>query len=329
MKKVSRLLLEYYLYEYIINPLRIVVSNRKSCAGLVLLLGFVALAIYGAFIHVDLTTHPDRAFIPPTIIRLITGVKSSVPWWKYPLGTDWKGRDILGMLAKGAAPLLEASLCAGLITVVVGMCVGLTAGYLGGFADRALMWVTDVFLNIPSLPLYVLIGVLMLKAQMQFNPFLVAAVVSVTAWAGIARAIRSQVLALKTQPFVELARSLGMPTAHIVFREILPNVAGYIAINFIFSTTGAIYAITGLFFLGALPINPTQWGVMLNDAWKNVFIFGPGLYYLVEVILALALLQVSFVLLSYGLDEIFNPRIRERYFKSAAAKLLEARKALR
>ncbi len=323
---MRRAIIEYYFYEYLVNPLRIILSNRKSCAGFILLMGFATLAVYGAFINVDLTTHPERAFIPPTIVRVLTGVRSDVPWWEYPLGTDWKGRDILGMLAKGAGPLLEAALAAGLITILVGMSIGLTAGYLGGLADRVLMWVTDVFLNIPSLPLYVLIGILMLKAQMQFNPILVAAVVSITSWAGIARALRSQVLSLKTQPFIELARSLGMSTRYIVFREILPNVGGYIAINFVFSTTGAVYAITGLFFLGALPIDPTQWGVMLNDAWKNVFLFGPGVYYLVEVIAALALLQIAFVLLSYGLDEIFNPRVREKYFKTAVAVLMRYRK---
>ncbi len=238
---------------------------------------------------------------------------------KYPLGTDKDGRDLLAVLAKGTAPLLSASLLAGLISTLIGVAMGITAGYLGGWFDKALMWVTDVVLCIPSLPLYLMISYVMLLHKMQFNPLIVACVISITAWAGLARAVRSQILSLKTQPFVEVCRSLGLSTMHIVFRELVPNVAGYVAINFIFSATGAIYAITGLFFLGALPQDPTQWGIQLSYWDQNCGLAAIGnpvcFWWFVWIVGALVLLQEGFILLSYGIDEIFNPRLRAKYFR--------------
>ncbi len=310
-----------YLYDYLVEPVKIIVTNKKSLCGLVLLSIFVALAIYGSMLDPNRVTalRPQEALIPPWPIRLLYPEYRDIPPYVHPLGTDWRGRDVLQMLALGLGPLLVTAILAGVFSTLIGVAIGMIAGFLGGFVDSALMWFTDVVLNIPSLPLYILISVMMLTAGVKFNPVIVAAIVSITAWAGLARAIRSQVLAIKNQPFVELSRSLGMSTTYIVFREVLPNVAGYIAINFIFSTTGAVYAVTGLFFLGALPIDPrqsAQIGMLLNDAWKNVSILGAeGVYYLMTVILALVLLQESFILLSYGVEEIFNPRVRSRYFK--------------
>ena len=127
------------------------------------------------------------------------------------------------------------------------------------------MGITDVLMTIPGLPLLIVLATLIRTD----DPIVIGAILSVTAWTGLARSIRSSVLAIKSSEFIEAARALGLPTWHIVFREIMPNLMSFIAVNFIFATIGAIYASVGLYFLGILPFTLFNWGIMLNMAYAQ------------------------------------------------------------
>ena len=121
-----------------------------------------------------------------------------------------------------------------------------------------------------------------------------------------------QVLSLKERDFIEAARALDLGTRHIIFTEMMPNLMPYIAINFIFAMTGAIYTQVGLVFLGFVPFVSHNWGVMINIAWTTGAIFyKQSIYYILSPIMAIVGFQLGAILFSRSLEEIFNPRMRE------------------
>jgi peptide/nickel transport system permease protein len=174
--------------------------------------------------------------------------------------------------------------------------------------DTVAMRITDFILTVPSLPLMVVLG----SAWHFSSAIAIGTLLGVLGWGGIARAVRSQVLSLRTRGFIEAARNLGLPVRHIVTRQLLPNIAPFVGMNLLVSFTGAVYSQVGLFFLGVLPFNSNNWGVMLNQAVKNGALQSTtGLSYLLAPLLAILLLTLAVVMLLDAVDEYFNPRLRE------------------
>jgi peptide/nickel transport system permease protein len=121
------------------------------------------------------------------------------------------------------------------------------------------------------------------------------------------------VLSLKEREFVEAARLLDLGTMRVVFIEIVPNMASYILINFIIAVTNAIYALVGLYLLGLAPMSGSNWGIMINDAWTSGAMFNPqAMSYIFSPVAMIVLLQLGLILLSRSLEEILNPRLRDR-----------------
>lgn len=171
------------------------------------------------------------------------------------------------------------------------------------------MRVTDMKLTIPGLPL-----LLVLATVWKFgNPLQMGLVLGLLGWGGVARAVRAQTLSLRERGFIEAARGLGLSTGHIIGKELLPSMAPYIAMNMLIAVTGAVYAQVGLFFLGVLPYESNNWGVMLNLAvfQAGAMITPYALGYLLAPLLAILLLTLGIVLVVDAMDEIFNPRLRE------------------
>ncbi len=283
--------------------------NKRAFTGIMILVMFIVLGITVSLITPYEKLRIEGNSIPPCL--------------EHPLSTDPLGRDQFLLIFMGTPKILLISFLAATISTFIGVAVGITAGYKGGRLDSFMTAVTDVVLNIPGLPLYIAIAAYFQRVpQLAYNPLVIAAVLSITSWAGLARSIRGQVLGLKNRPFIEASKLLGLPTRYIVFGEIMPNIMGYIAINFIFSATGAVYAIVGLYFLGILPVDPTNWGMMLNIAYNGAGGFlTPRLYYiLVAPLLAIILLQEGFILSSHAMEEIFNPRLRTEYYKKLEKK---------
>ncbi|MFN3337870.1 MAG: ABC transporter permease, partial [Thermomicrobium sp.] len=144
------------------------------------------------------------------------------------------------------------------------------------------------------------------------RPWHLALLIGVLSWPTLLRAVRAQVLSLKEREYVEAARALGLGTMHILFREILPNMAPYIVMSFTIGVTSAIYAQVGLYFLGLAPLAGENWGIMLNLAWvRGAIFYKDSVLYILAPVLAIALLQLTLVTTARTLESVFNPRLRE------------------
>ncbi len=293
-------IIKSFLEDWVVIPAKILVRNKKALAGFIITLGYIIMAVVGPHIVPYPKNYTCPIYLPPTLFKW-------PPSLAHPLGCDYFGADIWSEIVWGAPSILQIAFTAGFITTIVGITVGMVAGFLGGKVDAGLMTATDIVMVIPGLPLLIVLSTVIRST----NPFVIGAILSVTAWAGLARSIRSQVLSLRNREFIEAARALGLPTRHIVFREIMPNIMSYIAINFIFATTGAIYSSVGLYFLGMLPFSTVNWGIMLNWAYTQGALSSLStIHYILAPIIAIVGFQTGLILFSYAIDEMFNPRLR-------------------
>jgi peptide/nickel transport system permease protein len=273
---------------------RICKSDKPAFVGGVVIVIYLVVAIVGPFVtRVTYQKNPALAYLPPSL--------------KYPLGTDFLGNSVLTELIVGTRPIMEVGIASAVMVVVVGVAVGLVAGYLGGVTDQIVMRITDVFLTIPGLPLLIVIASVVRSS----SPLVLAAILSVTGWAGLARAVRSQALSLRTSDFIDAAKVQGLPLRNMVSRQLLPNVGPYVAIHFLLAVTGAIYAEVGLYLLGVAPITGTNWGIMMNLAISQGALYtSQSVLYLFSPMLAIVFLQVALVFFSRAMDQLFNPRLR-------------------
>jgi ABC-type dipeptide/oligopeptide/nickel transport system permease subunit len=217
-------------------------------------------------------------------------------------GTDSLGRDILSRLMFGAQVSMLVAVCATTVSLLIGVNIGLLAGYLGGRAETVLMRFTDMVAAFPSLLLAVAITALCEKPSLQILVF----ALGVVGWTGIARVVRSQVLTVKELDYVTAARALGVPHARVLFRHVLPNCVSPIIVMATLAVGGNILGEAGLSFLGLGVQEPfPSWGGMLNDArgyfqnfwWVAVF---PGL--------AIVATVLAFNLFGDGLRDALDPR---------------------
>ncbi|HEY9077076.1 MAG TPA: ABC transporter permease [Anaerolineaceae bacterium] len=228
-----------------------------------------------------------------------------------PLGTDNFGRDVLTELVKALAVSLQIGFVAGSIATFIGLILGLTAGYLGGLVDDIIMFITNLFTVIPSIVLLILISFSI--GQAQRGAFTIATVIGFTSWVWTTRAVRAQVVSLRNRDHVNLSKISGHSIAYIIFADILPYIASYVVMAFILQISSAILAEAGLSILGLGPKTsevPTL-GLMIN--WALIYqaqILGKWWAYL-PVLVTIALTTFSMNLMNTGLDQVFNPALRD------------------
>jgi peptide/nickel transport system permease protein len=273
---------------------RILRRNPSGLVGLILLVIMVAVAFLGPlFVKEQDTADVSMIYKGPS--------------WEHPLGTDYSGRDNFIQLVYGGKDIMIVAFVAGLISTGIAIIVGSFSAFMGGWVDGLLMEVVNVWLTVPHFPLLAVLAVLV-KLD---SPMLLALVLAFLGWAGQARMIRAQVLTLRRRDYVEAAVGLGMGTPHILFRELLPNMMSFILISLVFAMTSAITQQTGLVFLGLMPFSSANWGVMLSLAYARGAMYQTdALWNLLTPVGAIALFEVSLVLFSRSLDELFNPRLR-------------------
>ncbi|THV28023.1 ABC transporter permease [Glycomyces paridis] len=253
------------------------------------------------------------SFIGPLVVSKDNPVDATNIWAEpsaeHWLGTEYQGKDtFITLVNSGAEPIWVGTLAA-LMAVFVAVALGSIAGYYRGRIDAVLLQLTDVTVTIPQF-------LLMLAVVAFFEnipPWGIAIVVGSTMWAFLFRSIRAQVMSLKEREFVEAARLQNLGGARIVFREILPNMAGFIFVNFVISVNQAIYAIVGLFVLGLMPSGTPNWGLMIHNSWSQNFYLNPvTLPYVIAPLVMIVLFTVGLVTMGRGLDQALNPRLRER-----------------
>jgi len=279
----------------ITSSLRVLVENKRALVGSLILLGFILMALFGPMIFpLDMDPNFSLVYAPPS--------------FEHPLGCDYIGVDILTEIIWGAKDVLTIVAIAGIITVVLGCIVGLVAGYFGGIVDLLLNTLVDIVLTIPGLPLVIVLAGLIQTR----DPVSIGFILSAGAWAGLARSMRSQVLSIKERDFIEASRAIGIGRLSIVFYDVLPILMPFVGINFLFAVVQSLYASVALFFIGVLPFSTVHWGTMLNIAIQvSGAIFVPyARHYVIAPVIFIILLQVGLILFSYGVEDIFNPRLR-------------------
>ena len=251
------------------------------------------------------------AFVVPLFVPLrnVVDINSVyvTPSLDHPLGTDFQGRDVLNQIVYGGRDILTIAFLAALFSTAIAVTFGSIAATRGGAVDTIVLGIADIVLTVPQLIVLIVVAAI-------FRPqgFLVLAILLASLqWAGLLRQVRAQVLSLKEREYVEAARSLDLGLLHVIFREMLPNMASYVAIHFIFAMTSAVYAQVGLIVLGLVPLSGANWGVMLQlSLSQGAIYFSDSFWYILSPILAIALFQLSLVALASGLEDVFNPRLR-------------------
>jgi peptide/nickel transport system permease protein len=236
-----------------------------------------------------------------------TGGVLESPSSEYWLGTDQSGRSVLGLLLWGGRISLLVGLLATAISMVIGTLVGLASGHFHGWTGTVLYRLTEWFLVIPYLPLVIVLQTV-LGASLANLIF----VIGITSWPGTALLIRAQTLSIEERPYLERARVLGAGDWHQMSRHVLPNVMPMVFANTTLTVAIAILSETTLSFLGLGDPLRTSWGSMLDDAFAAGAMTNGAWWFMIPPGICVILVVLSFTLIGQALEEIFNPRLRER-----------------
>jgi peptide/nickel transport system permease protein len=324
--------LERFLTEHVVTPASIVWSDWRARLGTLILSVYLLMGTVGVVVMPTPAINAGPRLSPPfhgggpgsfsrpwmavTETRLF-GQTVPVPEFHYVLGTDIMGRDVLAGIVHATPPMLQMILAGAVFTIAVATVVGTVSGYKGGTLDRVVMTVTDVAMTIPGLPLIMVVAAILQPR----NPVVVGLILSINAWAGLARALRSEVLALREESYVEASRAMGISTHTILRKDVIPNLMPFIMVNFVGAARGIIFGSVGLYFLGVLPFSSIlNWGVMLNMAYQAGALYTPQMYHWLLIPLGvIVLFSFGLILFAQGTDRMFNPRVRARHAESGDA----------
>lgn len=271
-------------------------KDKMGLAGLSILLVFIAVAIYAVF--------ADDTGLS---ITEATGPRLDPPSLEYPFGTDDQGRSVFTLTLHGSKISLLVGLSATAITMVIGSAVGLIAGFRGGWTDQLLMRITDWGLVIPWLMLAISLASIFGQSL-----FVIILVIGLTTWPSTARLVRSQTLSVRERPYVERSRALGASNWQLVSRHVLPNVMPVIMANTVLIVAIAILSETALSFLGLGDPLSKSWGSILEDASSGGAATRGAWWWLGAPGLCIVLVVLAFTMIGFALDQIINPRLRER-----------------
>jgi peptide/nickel transport system permease protein len=275
------------------EALRMFLRNRAAILGVVVMTIVLLVTFAGRWLYpVDPFEIAHAPFTPP-------GTD-----WKIPLGSDHLGRDVLAGIISGGTATLAVGAVAAMLTIFIGVTIGALAGYYGGVVDEMLMRVTEFFQVLPALILAMVLVSL-------FSPTLktVAVAIGIVSWPATARLTRAEFMRIRQLDYVKAARAIASSDAHIIWRVVLPNALPPLIVSATLVIGVAILFEAGLSFLGLGDPNIMSWGLMIGtgrpyflDAWWTVTLPGAAIF--------LTVLAVS--LIGDGLNDAFNPKLRER-----------------
>ena len=271
--------------------------NRKLVVGLGITLFMLVFALVGPLF----AQHPPLEY---------GGHLSVAPTTKdgYWFGTTLLGQDVYAQFVNGLRLAFVVGAIGGGIAALVGMVVGFTAGYRGGVVDEILNMLTNVVLVIPTFALLLVIAAyLKVRGVMTESIF-----IGLTSWPWAARALRAQTFSLTSRDFIGLARLSGERSSRIIFTEIAPNMSSYLFMMFILLFGGAILIAATLDFIGLGPSNTISLGMMMQLSVQNAALQLHLWWWFLPPGLAMMAIVGSLYVMNVGLDEVFNPRLREK-----------------
>jgi peptide/nickel transport system permease protein len=266
----------------------------------------------GILLGLLLFTSVGRLFIEPENVYALAVPANLNPSREFPFGTDSQGKDLLASMVIGTGMTLQIGAIAGVIGMGIGTILGFISGYYAGSVlDNIITSIVDVVLTMPGFLLLVLIASTLTDPS-ELKVVQMGAIASVTAWAFPTRAIRAQVLSMRERPFVMMAKLSGMGGLEIILKELMPNLLPYLAMSLAGSVYGGVMGSLGLEGLGIGDRRQPTLGMTLY--WvRHYSAFLRGMWWwILEPVSVIVLLLTSLTLISFGLDEVANPRVRRR-----------------
>lgn len=280
----------------LVLTLRYLRRNWGLGLGLLIMLGLVLFTVIG-FLVIDVKdAYP------------LAGMTKQPPSLKYPLGTDFFGRDLFAAMVVGMWQTAVIGVIAGGIGTAVGVVLGFVSAYFGGWADSTIRTICQILTPIPVLLIQVVVAGSLDKRDVTF--ITMALIVAMLAWMGPTLVIRSQVLTMKERQFVAVAKLSGVSDLGIIFKEIFPNLVPFIAAAFVAQVFGAVFASFYLAVLGLGPLREPLLGNLIWAAQTQGAFFNGWWWWPIMPALAMILILGSLALINMGLDELANPRVR-------------------
>ncbi len=276
------------------ETLHFALRNPKVVGALVIVLGLFLLGLIGPFTF----AHDPMEYVGPPI---------DPPSRDFWFGTTMFGQDVFLQFVAGLRSTFLVGALAAALAAAVGMTVGFVAGYRGGWTDELLNMLTNIVLVIPGFVVLIVINAYLGVRSVPLQ----ALYIGLFSWPWVARAVRSQTLTLRTREFVDLAKLSGMSTGSIIRREIAPNMYSYLFMTFVLLFGGSILTAASLDFIGLGPTNAMSLGLMMNQAvqWSALHL---GMWWwFVPPGLGITVIVGSLYIMNVGLDEVFNPKLRE------------------
>jgi peptide/nickel transport system permease protein len=282
--------------------------NRKFVIGAVMILLVVLVELVGPlFWDVSMANTASAPLnIPPIWAKETTGFGFGEPTIEHPLGTESNGRDMLALLIVATPRSLRVGVIAAGIGMLVGIILGFTAGYYGGWVDTVVRILSDAFITIPALAVLIVISAFVRQVTTENMALLLA----IFAWPGPTRLIRAQVLSMRERGYVQMARLSGASSTSIMFKEMLPNLLPYLAASFTGNVSLRILEATSLEALGLGPTRIPSLGTTIFYAIRAAAILRGMWWWWGFPIIMLTVIFVGLFLMTIGLDEIANPRLR-------------------
>ncbi|HZM75496.1 MAG TPA: ABC transporter permease [Candidatus Limnocylindrales bacterium] len=268
--------------------------NRKVVGGLSVILAFLLLGLIAPLF----TDHSPDEYVGPS---------SAPPSGDFWLGTTFLGQDVFLQFANGLRSTFLVGLLGGGLAALIGMTIGFIAGYRGGVVDEILNMVTNIVLVLPALAVLIIlhayIGIKSVPMQALF--------IGLFSWPWVARAVRAQTFSLRNREFVDLARLSGMRPLTIIRREIAPNMNSYLLLTYILLFGGAVLFAATLDFIGLGPTEANSLGLMMNNAVRWSALYYGLWWWFVPPGLGITAIVGALYVTNVGLDEVFNPKLRE------------------
>jgi peptide/nickel transport system permease protein len=269
--------------------------NPSLVVGALLILGLLLFSAIGALIW-------DLERYRPLSVRSL-----QAPSWELPFGSDRQGRDMFASIVAGTPLTLKIGLMAGFLGVATGTVLGFVSAYYRGIVDTLIRGVVDIGLTVPGLLVLIIIAVTIRTA---ITVDQLGLVVACLAWLYPTRTIRAQVLTMRERTWVHLASLSGMRGPEIIFKEMLPNLFPYLAAALVNGISAAILASIGLEALGLGEIDSPTLGMTIYWVLFNAALINGWWWWWAAPIVVLAVLFIGLFLVSLGMDEIANPRLR-------------------